>query len=74
MGQWEDDLIDGLPMLGDSVYTPYTCKLFLNAGQFTQTDVEHMVARAEALDSGLLASRDREFAADTINLTIADRP
>ena len=40
----------------------------------TETDVEHIVARSEAHDSGLCsatAERKREFASDPLNLTLA---
>ena len=53
------------------VYGPYTGRWF--AGK-SDTDIEHMVARSEAHDSGLcgadLATR-RRFATDRLNLTLA---
>ena len=59
-----DDL-DGL------VYGPYTGTCFAHRGQ---TDIEHVVARSEAHDSGLCA-RDAAtraaFARDPLNLTLA---
>lgn len=56
--------------LGD-IFSPYTGRCFDDA---RQTDIEHIVARSEAHDSGLCA-RDvatrRRFAADLANLTLA---
>ena len=53
------------------IYSPYTGERFASTGQ---TDIEHMVARSEAHDSGLCAL-DREtrraFARDLLNLTLA---
>ena len=53
------------------VYGPYTGRWFANK---SDTDIEHMVARSEAHDSGLcaadLATR-RRFANDLLNLTLA---
>ena len=53
------------------LYGPYTGRWFQNRGQ---TDIEHVVAAAEAHDSGLCA-RDRatrtRFAQDLLNLTLA---
>ena len=54
------------------VYSPYTCTTF---GELTETDIEHIVARSEAHDSGLCAAspeRKSEFARDVRNLTLAD--
>ena len=54
-GSLEDEIIDSLPKSADSsqVYTPYTCKLFdiLEDGT-ADTDIDHIVALAEAYDSG----------------------
>ena len=53
------------------VYSPYTCETF---GELTETDIEHIVARSEAHDSGLcsaLPERKREFARDIRNLTLS---
>ena len=36
------------------VYSPYTCETF---GALNETDIEHIVARSEAHDSGLCAAR-----------------
>ena len=53
------------------VYSPYTGRWFSTK---RETDIEHMVARSEAHDSGLcaadLATR-RRFAGDLLNLTLA---
>ena len=53
------------------VYGPYTGRWFASE---SDTDMEHMVARSEAHDSGLcaadLATR-RRFATDLLNLTLA---
>ena len=56
--------------LGGS-YSPYTCEMF---GNLTETDIEHIVARSEAHDSGLCAAspeRKSEFAGDMRNLTLS---
>ena len=56
--------------LGD-IFSPYTGRCFDNA---RQTDIEHIVARSEAHDSGLCAAdvaTRRRFAADLANLTLA---
>ena len=69
----EDEIIDGLPKSGGQVYTPYSCKLFdIRADGTAATDIEHIVALAEAYDSGLRESQFRTFAGDLVNLTIAD--
>lgn len=53
------------------IYGPYTGTWF---GDIRETDIEHIVARSEAHDSGLYAAdadtKDR-FAADILNLTLA---
>ena len=63
----EDDIVRHL----GGVYSPYTCETFDSTGE---TDIEHIVARSEAHDSGLCAAdantRNR-FARDLINLTLA---
>ena len=56
--------------LGD-IFSPYTGRCFDDA---RQTDIEHIVARSEAHDSGLCAAdvaTRRRFAADLANLTLA---
>ena len=53
------------------VYGPYTGRWFSSK---RETDIEHMVARSEAHDSGLCAadlSTRRRFANDLLNLTLA---
>ena len=63
----EDRIIDEL----GGIYGPYTGRWFASK---SDTDIEHMVARSEAHDSGLcaadLATR-RRFATDLLNLTLA---
>lgn len=53
------------------IYSPYTCETFDSA---RETDIEHVVARSEAHDSGLCgadtATRE-QFARDLRNLTLA---
>ena len=69
----EDEIIDGLPQSGGKVYTPYTCTPFaILADGTAATDIEHIVALAEAYDSGLAESQFRTFSGDIDNLTIAD--
>ena len=65
--RWEDRIIEDL----GGVYGPYTGRWF--ASKF-DTDIEHMVARSEAHDSGLCAADSatrRRFATDLVNLTLA---
>lgn len=53
------------------VYSPYTGEYFAHPGE---TDIEHIVARSEAHDSGLCAAspaKKRAFASDLDNLTLA---
>ncbi len=53
------------------IYGPYTGTWF---GDIRETDIEHIVARSEAHDSGLCAADDEtkdRFAADLLNLTLA---
>lgn len=57
--------------LGGAIYGPYTGTCFDNT---SETDIEHIVARSEAHDSGMCAEtveRRKEFARDLINLTLA---
>ena len=69
----EDEIIDALPKSDGQVYTPYTCTLFdIQPDGTAATDIEHIVALAEAYDSGLAESQFRTFAGDIDNLTIAD--
>ena len=68
----EDEIVASLPQADDQVYTPYTCTLFdIEADGTAATDIEHIVALAEAYDSGLAPDRYRALAADLDNLTIA---
>ena len=63
----EDDIIARL----GGIYSPYTAECF---GSKTLTDIEHMVARSEAHDSGLCAADDgirSSFGRDLDNLTLA---
>ena len=53
------------------IYGPYTGTWFDNTGQ---TDIEHIVARSEAHDSGLCAEDEqtrKQFSRDLLNLTLA---
>lgn len=57
--------------MGGIVYGPYTGTWFAST---TETDIEHIVARSEAHDSGLCAAdaeTRRRFATDVLNLTLA---
>ena len=55
------------------VYTPYSCIAFdITTSGTAATDIEHMVALAEAHDSGIDDDRRRDIASDLDNLTIAD--
>ena len=63
----EDDIIDRL----GGIYSPYTGECFASK---SETDIEHMLARSEAHDSGLCAADDgtrRSFGRDLDNLTLA---
>ena len=72
----EDDIIGMLPptmKAGGQVYTPYSCLAFeIRADGTSTTDIEHIVALAEAHDSGIADDRRRGIASDLDNLTIAD--
>ena len=68
----EDEIIASLPQIDGHVYAPYTCTLFdIEPDGTAATDIEHIVALAEAFDSGLAASDYMAFAGDLENLTIA---
>ena len=57
--------------MGGIIYGPYTGTWFAST---SETDIEHIVARSEAHDSGLCAAdaaARRQFAADLLNLTLA---
>ena len=63
----EADIVNGL----GSIFSPYTCEVFRST---RETDIEHIVARSEAHDSGLCrasAATRRQFAEDLRNLTLA---
>ena len=72
----EDDIIDMLPptmKAAGQVYTPYSCLAFeIRADGTAATDIEHVVALAEAHDSRIADDRRRDIASDLDNLTIAD--
>ena len=64
----EQQIVDSM---GGIIYGPYTGMWF---GSTSETDIEHIVARSEAHDSGLCATdaaTRRQFASDLINLTLA---
>ena len=57
--------------LGGRIYGPYEARYF---GSIKETDIEHIVARSEAHDSGLCrasVSTRRAFSNDLLNLTLA---
>ena len=57
--------------MGGVVYGPYTGRVFDSIGD---TDIEHIVARSEAHDSGLCAAYSttrKRFSSDLLNLTLA---
>ena len=57
--------------MGGRIYGPYTGTTF---GSMKDTDIEHIVAKSEAHDSGLCgvgANTRRTFAGDLLNLTLA---
>jgi hypothetical protein len=63
----EEDIIAGL----GGIYSPYTGECFASK---SETDIEHMVARSEAHDSGLCAADEgtrSSFGSDLDNLTLA---
>ena len=72
----EDEIIDMLPATmkaGGQVYTPYSCLPFdIRVDGTAATDIEHIVALAEAHDSRIADDQRRAIAADLDNLTIAD--
>ena len=58
--------------MGGRIYSPYTGQTFAS---LAETDIEHIVARSEAHESGLCAAAAdirRAFAGDPLNLTLAD--
>ena len=63
---------DELTALYGGAYSPYTGEWF---DSDAKTDIEHMVARSEAHDSGLCSAsneRRKSFARDLLGLTLAD--
>ena len=57
--------------MGGIIYGPYTGRSFSST---RETDIEHIVARSEAHDSGLCAADSgtrRQFSSDLLNLTLA---
>ena len=63
----EDEIIQRL----GGLFSPYTNEAFNSKGD---ADIEHVVARAEAHDSGLCradAATKRRFSRDLLNLTLA---
>ena len=66
----EDDIVRRL----GGLFSPYTGEEFDSKGD---TDIEHIVARSEAHDSGLCradAATRRAFSRDLLNLTLASPP
>ena len=63
----EDQIVTAI----GKIYSPYTGACFATT---TETDIEHIVARSEAQDSGMCAASaatKRAFARDLLNLTLA---
>lgn len=64
----EQEIVEAM---GGTIYGPYTGTCFSST---QETDIEHIVARSEAHDSGLCsadAETKRNFASDLFNLTLA---
>ena len=64
----EPDIVAGM---GGIIYGPYS-QLYFDS--IRETDIEHIVARSEAHDSGLCSAEDatrKAFAEDLLNLTLA---
>ena len=62
---------DIVAAMGGIIYSPYTGEYFDST---TETDIEHIIARSEAHDSGLCDDADATktaFARDLLNLTLA---
>ena len=63
--------LDIIQRMGGRIYGPYTGSTFGHRGE---TDIEHIVAKSEAHDSGLCAAGKqtrKTFARDLLNLTLA---
>ena len=71
----EDDIIRELPptmKANGKAHTPYSCIAFnVRRDGTAATDIEHIVALAEAHDSGIANNRRRNIASDLDNLTIS---
>ncbi len=70
--RYSQSVEDGLVAEYGGVYSPYTGQWFASD---TETDIEHMVARSEAHDSGMCsrpAEERRAFANDLLNLTLSE--
>ena len=68
---YPQSLEDGIISRLGGLYSPYTGECFASK---TETDIEHIVARSEAHDSGLCSADDatrRRFSQDLTNLTLA---
>ena len=68
---YPQSLEDGIIRRLGGLYSPYTGECFASR---TETDIEHIVARSEAHDSGLCSANDatrRRFSQDFENLTLA---
>ena len=63
--------LSAIAAMGGRIYGPYSGRTFARR---TETDIEHIVARSEAHDSGLCAvsaAAKRAFANDMLNITLA---
>ena len=71
----ESKIIAALPdnmKANGRVYTPYSCAVYnIDPDGTAATEIEHIVALAEAHDSHISDDRRRDIAADLDNLTIA---
>ena len=66
----EADIVEAME---GRIYGPYTGTCF---SSIRETDIEHIIAKSEAHDSGLCsadAGTKRNFARDLLNLTLANR-
>ncbi len=69
---YSQSLEDAIVEAYGGVYSPYTGDWF---DSDRKTDIEHIIARSEAHDSGLCSADSetkRQFASDLLNLTLAD--
>ena len=70
--RYSQSLEDAIVEAYGGVYSPYTGEWFESD---RKTDIEHIVARSEAHDSGLCSASSemkQQFASDLLNLTLAD--